>query len=412
MAPELSLGKSTFSEQTDIYALGLVLYRLLNNDLLPFMSAENINNQEYAELAIVRRNSGERIPAPANGNPALNSVILKSVEFLPENRYKSAEEFKKALMNYGSGNTVTPNYTPLDATERANAVSYSGINQTPFAHYEQPVFNSPNYTTPSYHSQNIYPSSVPTAQEQATEKTKTMNLTIICATVCILAAIIAIVLILNKDNTTESNNNADSSISSSESVSTASNYNTTSMSCLETAEEQKNASADNDVEPDPSNIIPVKKVSCSSHAGNGKYGRKYGADMAIDGKPQTCWMAYGTPAGKGNWIKLDFGKKTTITGIKLINGNTWNGVYKGSFIDGYDKLYEKNGRLHAFTAEISDGWTFTGIAYDVNETEYETNIFYFDTPVETSYIKLYVVSGYKGYKYKNNVCIGEIQAFC
>ena len=164
--------------------------------------------------------------------------------------------------------------------------------------------------------------------------------------------------------------------------------------------------------PDPTNIIPVKKATCSKHAKNGKYGRKFGSEMAVDGDPETCWMASGGTAGSGNWIKLDFGKETTVTGIEIINGNTWDGFYKGSYIDGYDELFEKNGRLRDFEIEFSDGTTYTGTASDVNEYEFSSNIFYLDEPVKTTYVKLYVKSGYKGYKYPSNICIGEIQAFC
>ncbi len=166
------------------------------------------------------------------------------------------------------------------------------------------------------------------------------------------------------------------------------------------------------ITPDPDNTIKVKKATCSKHAGNGKYGRKYGANMAVDGKAETCWMANGKAGGAGNWIKLDFGKKVTVTGIKIINGNTWDGYYKGSFIKGYDELFEKNGRLCDFELEFSDGTKYTGTAQDSNESFFMDNIFYLDEPVVTSYVKLKVKSGYEGYKYANNVCIGEIQAFC
>lgn len=166
------------------------------------------------------------------------------------------------------------------------------------------------------------------------------------------------------------------------------------------------------ITPDPQNIIMVQKATCSKHAGNGKYGRKYGASMAVDGNPETCWMANGKSGGAGNWIKLDFGKETTITGIEIINGNTWDGYYNGSFIDGYYELFEKNGRLCDFELEFSDGTRVTGTANDSNEFSFNDNIFYFEEPVITSYVKLYVKSGYEGYKYPNNVCIGEIQAFC
>ena len=124
LAPELYSGSQAFCELTDVYALGLVLYRLLNNDRLPFVSADANNSDETIMQAIDRRNNGERIPPPIYGDPALNQVILKAIEYQPSTRYASAEEFKKALINYINAHSTAPTSSPLEATQRADVPSY------------------------------------------------------------------------------------------------------------------------------------------------------------------------------------------------------------------------------------------------------------------------------------------------
>ena len=82
----------------DVYSLGLVLYKLLNNNRLPFLdpNASFIKHQEISE-AIERRFSGEPIPAPVATNKALVEVILKACAFKPNQRYQNAREMKEAL---------------------------------------------------------------------------------------------------------------------------------------------------------------------------------------------------------------------------------------------------------------------------------------------------------------------------
>lgn len=409
LAPELYSGSQAFCELTDVYALGLVLYRLLNNDRLPFVSADANNSDETIMQAIDRRNNGERIPPPIYGDPALNQVILKAIEYQPSTRYASAEEFKKALINYINAHSTAPTSSPLEATQRADVPSYGHYPPSYGAPYEHPAINNPsNANLPIYSGyQNYSPntgnqSPASPRGNQTSDKSKTLHLIIICATICVLAAIVGIIVMRNQDTPTGTAKDT-----SSEWVSVSGGNDS-----MESQEPQDNSVETTSFEPNPYNVIPVKSTSCSRHEGSGKYSRKYTSDMAVDGKPETCWMANGSTAGKGNWIRLDFEQKTTITGIKIINGNTWDGVYNGQFISGYDHLYEKNGRLHEFSAELSDGTVFSGSAEDVKETAFGANIFYFNSPVETTCVKIYVVSGYSGYKYKTNICIGEIQAFC
>lgn len=98
MAPEIITG-SDYDERADIYSLGLVLFRLLNNNRLPFMNPDKqlLTPSEKAN-AIERRLKGEKLEKPKNASDELSKVILKACEYLPEKRYNSAEEMKQDLI--------------------------------------------------------------------------------------------------------------------------------------------------------------------------------------------------------------------------------------------------------------------------------------------------------------------------
>jgi tetratricopeptide (TPR) repeat protein len=82
----------------DIYSLGLVLYKLLNNNRLPFLdpTTQNIQYQDR-KSAIDRRLSGEALIAPINASPHLAQVILIACAFKPAERFQTPTAFKNAL---------------------------------------------------------------------------------------------------------------------------------------------------------------------------------------------------------------------------------------------------------------------------------------------------------------------------
>ena len=389
MAPELCNQGTAFSDGTDTYSLGLVLYWLLNDRALPFFTP----GASIQDDVIGRRLGGEPISSPSScDDEVLKAIVMKEIGFLPSDRFRSAKVFRTALLNYIEGTkTGQPAEPAVQAPIITRPAEPLNVRQAGY------VQNVPSQ----------YPQQAGYVGKPKKKHTAAVIMIVVGIVVFFVIAVLTALFFLGAFSGNRSTKDVESDTSYEAVVSTAEeNDEYSSEEVIETSSEEE------EIESDPENIIPVKKATCSKHAGDGKYNRKYGAGMAVDGNPETCWMAYGKPAGKGNWIKLDFGKKTTVTGIKIINGNTWDGVYKGSFIKGYEELYEKNGRLCKYELEFSDGTKISGKAADVNESDFSANIIYFDHPIETSYVKLYVKSGYKGYKYENNVCIGEIQAFC
>ena len=99
MAPEIYSSRP-YGQTVDIYSLGIVMYKLLNENRLPFLP-------EYPkpiapvdkEEALHKRLRGDNIPEPKNGSRKLRQIVLKSCAYKPEERYSSAEEMRRDLEN-------------------------------------------------------------------------------------------------------------------------------------------------------------------------------------------------------------------------------------------------------------------------------------------------------------------------
>lgn len=99
MAPEAE--KSTRYDATaDLYSLGLVLYRLLNGNRLPFLETEQqLLDPNERMAAIRRRMEGEPLPAPCDASPEMANILLFACAHDPGNRFSTATAMKNALMN-------------------------------------------------------------------------------------------------------------------------------------------------------------------------------------------------------------------------------------------------------------------------------------------------------------------------
>ena len=98
MAPEVYFGKN-YKSNIDIYSLGIVLYRLLNKNRLPFMDEEKLTAGSI-ERAFQKRNTGVELTKPMEASDTLYEIIKKMCAYNPDERFQTAFEVKKALSEY------------------------------------------------------------------------------------------------------------------------------------------------------------------------------------------------------------------------------------------------------------------------------------------------------------------------
>ena len=95
MAPEVFKGEA-YGTNVDTYSLGIVMYKLLNNNLEPFRTDRTYGD---SEKAFEKRVSGAEIPAPANAKGKLAEIVLKACSFNPKERYESPSQMREELEN-------------------------------------------------------------------------------------------------------------------------------------------------------------------------------------------------------------------------------------------------------------------------------------------------------------------------
>lgn len=100
MPPEIIKGED-YSENVDVYCLGIVLYKLLNKGRMPYLP--NSNQKITAidlENAYIKRVAGETMEKPLEADDELSRIVLKACAHNKNDRYKSTDEFKNDLENY------------------------------------------------------------------------------------------------------------------------------------------------------------------------------------------------------------------------------------------------------------------------------------------------------------------------
>ncbi|MCR5790327.1 MAG: protein kinase, partial [Lachnospiraceae bacterium] len=116
-----------YDERVDIYALGLSLYELANDNKIPF-AASTYKRQED----IQKRLNGTSLPAIPRISKALQNIILKACAFQPEDRYRSAEELYKELDRLQSQQEAMADHKDHEELSIEKAVSAAA----PTAHEE------------------------------------------------------------------------------------------------------------------------------------------------------------------------------------------------------------------------------------------------------------------------------------
>ena len=96
LAPEIPEGKAP-DERTDLYALGLTLYQMVNGGRLPFLPERQFSSHHDLEIAAQTRLTGMELPAPAGVSGEFLEILRKACAFRPEDRYASAAEMRAAM---------------------------------------------------------------------------------------------------------------------------------------------------------------------------------------------------------------------------------------------------------------------------------------------------------------------------
>ncbi len=98
MAPEMLLNKK-YNSAVDVYSLGVVLYKLLNEKRGLFLTADGtVKKMADKELAEQKRLQGtEELPKPKFGSDRLFAVVKRACAFAPADRYADLTEMRSDL---------------------------------------------------------------------------------------------------------------------------------------------------------------------------------------------------------------------------------------------------------------------------------------------------------------------------
>jgi len=112
MAPEVYKGEA-YGSTVDIYSLGIVLYRLLNENRTPFLPAypAPITHSDR-ENALAKRFSGAPLPPPSHAEGRLAEIVLKACAYDPKERYsvplRMREDLEAILYNREESQYIYP----------------------------------------------------------------------------------------------------------------------------------------------------------------------------------------------------------------------------------------------------------------------------------------------------------------
>jgi WD40 repeat protein/tRNA A-37 threonylcarbamoyl transferase component Bud32 len=102
MSPEQAEGKSDQDTRTDVYSLGVILYRLL--------TGESPHDLRGSCLDVIRRIAREHVRSPQrfkpNLDPEIEAIVLKALARDPEDRYSSAGNFAQDITRFLKGEPI------------------------------------------------------------------------------------------------------------------------------------------------------------------------------------------------------------------------------------------------------------------------------------------------------------------
>ncbi|MBO4897215.1 MAG: protein kinase [Clostridia bacterium] len=413
-APELFKGEE-YSAGVDIYSLGLVMYKLLNNNCEPFQKS---GSDEDLENAFNKRISGEPLPKPANADGKLAYIVLKACSFNPKERFPNPEQMRKELQNllghFGIKQASTPgvnsgaaSLTPEIFQNGNTVVGEQGcINDAEAtvvddlsAHGTNGV-NTPKKNPPvSFNTAANSGARIPTPPPGGFKKTpppkKKSNRAIPVIITVILAALVAgavFALPAIKEYVEEKTENEareketkkkgakDTAIRDTEDASSKNKppQNEKTETGEDSSEKKKEEGVVEEQHPAP----VFTEASSSSTRGTDSQGGQYSEWAVLTEDPMTKWVPEkNTPNGIGEWIQIGAGENQYVSGIRILNGYHKN-----------EETWQKNNRVEKCTITLSNGYEKQiTLPDEITMTDIK-----FDEPQETSFIRITIDSVYSG----------------
>lgn len=412
MAPEVVTG-AVYDSRVDIYSLGIVLYRLMNGNRLPFLNeSQNINPNEIT-AAVDRRIRGEALPAPCEASAAMADVILRACAHDPDKRFASAAEMKRALIMVANGTYKADCDSNLEKT--------TSVNKTPAVGE-----NTISVRKVATGSNNTNLQSVPTFGANKTKNGKVYGLIAAISAAIFIFIVAAGVLIVPKlINMFDSGSTVgqysdkdqiDDYISKAETLAANGDYEGALVKIEDGLLKYPNSEKLKAKKQKYENLLnqqtgqhgtnvgntydkisesSVISTGASSFLSQDKYNLAHTPERVIDNKLDTAWAEGAAGDGIGECLYMIFDDDYIVSGL-----NIYAGYHKSK------DLYYKNGRPKEIEIEFADGTTLNCELYDVLKKQ----TIKFETPVITDEITIRILSVYNGTDYEDTI-ISEISLF-
>ncbi len=127
MAPEVYKGNK-YGFSVDIYSLGIVLYRLLNKNRIPFLpAAPTPISYSDRDRALARRMGGDLVPPPFYNQGRLVEIVSKAISFNAKDRYATPvlmqQELEAILYDEVDSSVIYPDGDELELAKNLYASS-------------------------------------------------------------------------------------------------------------------------------------------------------------------------------------------------------------------------------------------------------------------------------------------------